>query len=496
LAVRFDKAAAQADAHALLTFFGGEIYGAYQNCDGEYPGRQRLHFQDLEAHFQGEITIAIACVRNGRGNVIAFDLDLHFSHRLPLIAAELDRRGLAPATICTSGSDPERGKAIVFFAATKSQQALVNLGAQIRDAAARHPGWGIAPTSRFSIFPTYGEGGLVRIGGVNRSPRRNARGLDIFLSLHGEPKRLSQVVPARCLHMSGIGRAEPAPQQLWVEDCLSREWTYAGGSRALFNRLVRLAGEAWRLYGPAGYEAIARWADRIWENSPEIRGPSPSGDKRSERSWDRRWGNAWAHIVKTKTPVPNDEVTLSSPGVTYEVGLYNVTSAKSPRARILCSLEQYCDAKGITRDAVAISYRQLGDIVGLSPKTTWKYVQALVTEGRLVIHDRGTRGRWGLPTILGIVRPDEDAAHVLERGRNRGNVRTRIRLRDSWAARIGDSRDINGFERADAHPNVVSFTKRRPRCRGLDSANRARAGATTPSARRRSDPNQSARHAE
>jgi hypothetical protein len=441
-------AGAQAAANALRGLLGREIHGAHQQPDGSYRARTFVGVSDLAKHFRGEVTVAIEIVLRGRARFLAFDLDELGMERQAILAAELRKIGLSGGAICTSGSDAGRRKVLVFFAKSYRQSTLHDLGKQIVVAASKHPAWGFAPSHAVSIFPMLGEGGLIRLGGVNRSPSRNAIGVDAWFSLDGEPMSLADVRPLK--KVVG-GMIEKAPQQAWVTRYLDEPWTYARGSQVILHRVLRLAGEAYRIGGTAqGFALLRGWTDRVQANSPEMRGARPSGDTRAERTWDRWVESSWNYIGQQRLSVSaalaaefavssvnsNAKVTLSMP--VEPVGLDSVTPrpiGTGPR-RVLEFVVAYAAEKGVTADAVALSYRAIGGHLGISEKTAWKHVQALVSAERLVIHDRGVKGPRGLATILGVVPADETPTVVLARGKSaRGNVKARSEARVKYAVR-------------------------------------------------------------
>jgi hypothetical protein len=448
-------------ARALRTLLGGRIAGVWQ-LDGEGTYRGALSAfsdEDARAHYAGERTFAIAAVTDpeprGRRrhaaqrvfpktHLLAFDVDERFAQRLPLLARELQARCFEAAAIATSGSDAGRGKVFVFFRNAYDARRVRNLGKKILDAARLDATWGIE-AKPVEVYPLGGTGGLLRIGGRNRKADRHALGCDVFFDLDGQPKALAQVQPAQRIRFPVDPIAIPvAPVQPWVAQALTYGLAYAlpveyaqakrnerplVGNTAVINKFVyRLAHEAIRRECGQG-ESYAKacnvfqgWLERISAASDgRLDEPSPMNhDKRNPLEWDRCGASAWSAAVavdraareRADTIASGGAVTLSAPRGAEP--LDNVTPAKradfsdesltkNERA-VLPTLYDYARKKGITPDCFGISYREIATYAGLSdPQLAHRAVKNLVRKGYVVIHDRGTRGKRGLPTILGLV---------------------------------------------------------------------------------------------
>ena len=416
-------------AASLLALLGGSAYGTVQAVDGSYPGRRDLTLEDLEQHFAGHITVAVSIVKTGRSRILAFDIDRHFRSRLRQIAQELRARNLDGATICTSGSDDDRGKIIVFFEKACSQRDLAALGYDIKVAASTDVSWGIAQGKDFGIIPSPGAqqsgSALLRIGGRNRHPGRNATKLDVFFTLDGEPATLSRPVPAKKL------RPDPAvitkaPLGRWVARWLHEPWDLSAGSKYVFRRFVRLANEAQRVHGNRGIDVLRQWSDQIWQNSPELQKPSPtSGDVRSKRTFTR-----W---VINSSENARRQLSADSGHYIDSPGLYNVHFSGS-RGTVYRALIDWSQAKGISPDAIGISLRSLAAITGYARMTVDKAIRRLAHDGHVVIVDRGLPPVPNGSMILGLVGTGESPEAVLRRAATRGNVINRRRFREDLAA--------------------------------------------------------------
>lgn len=443
-------------ARALRALLGGRICGVWQlDGSGAYPGAlSDFSDDDARAHYAGERTFAIAAVTDpeprGRRrraeqqvfpktHLLGFDLDERFAQRLPLIARELQDRRLDDATIVTSGSDPGRGKVLVFFRRAYDARRVRNLGKKILDAARLDATWGIE-VHPVEVYPLGGTGGLLRIGGRNRKAERHAFGCDVFFDLDGQPKSLVAVQPAQRLRFPVDPITIPvAPIGAWVSQALTYGLAYQlppdfanakrterpmVGNTAAINRFMnRLAFEAIRFHcgQGAGYAHACNvyrgWLERITSASPGLQTPSiKNGDDRHPLDWDRRGASAWNAAVTVdraaRERAESAAVTLSSPGGAEP--LDNVTPAQqalSPaliltvnERKVLPMLFDYARKKGITPDCFGISYREIAAFAGLShAELARRAVRGLVRKGYVVIHDRGTQGKRGLPTILGLV---------------------------------------------------------------------------------------------
>ncbi len=422
-----------AEAHALRQLLGRSPRGVVQSRDGSYAGlRLPVSDEDLAAHLAGAYTVGLSVVFGGKGHFVGLDIDERFRERLSYIAAVIERRGLTAASIATSGSDPGRGKVVMFFAKAKSATSLRSLGHRIlEEARAQAAGgpWGIERPGKMSVYPLGGNGGLLRIAGRNFRPDRHATALDVLFSLDGEPRGFADVVPATKMLLLDPLPIPPAPRGAWVGKMLSTGVSYAnGGSVGVLRNLCRLAKEAARLYGSGeiGRNTFFGWCSNVWVASPDQRGPSPSGDDRAERSWQRRCEEAWQWAALD---------TFYYPGGLPRSGKENVSSCGSCR-RVLEMLKTYASQKGLTPDAFCCSYRQIAKHVGIAqPKTARKHVGHLVSSGFVVVHDRGISGSRGQPAIFGLVSEGDSQESVLVRGAKRGNVRERLRIRVGCDAR-------------------------------------------------------------
>jgi hypothetical protein len=457
---------AEAQARGLRTLLGERIMGVWQSVNGSYGDEFfEVADADLLAHFRDERTLAVAPLLDvasaggnrrktthkfPRTNFIGFDIDDRFWIRYRLLLKELERRGFPPeATICSGGSDKHRGKVIVFFNRPYDARQVRNIGEAIRTAAQSDPTWGIEnPSKKTEVFPLRGTGGLFRIGGRNLKPSRNATAVDPFFDCDGVPTTLAQVQPATRLRLP----VEPvpisvAPVGAWVAQARKHGLCYrlpapfeeisrkdrpleVKGTDGLNKFVERLAFEAIRFHvrQGAGYaracEQFQSWLADVERASVHLDAASPtSGDKRPALSWHRRGVSAWAAACESDKRYDQKledffaglrgthPVTLSSPkrakpldNVTPPLVGSDLSKLTDGERRVLMVLYNYPRVMGVTPDCFGISYRKSARLAGLSsPKLAHRATKRLVNRGLVVIHDRGTQGKRGLPTILGLV---------------------------------------------------------------------------------------------
>lgn len=438
------------DAEALLRLLGPTVKGREQSPNGSYAGdSQELSLADIADHFEDRRTFAfdaapavVARRSNNftpkyrprvvrRSRFLAFDIDDTFKTRMALLGAVIRERKLEAASIATSGSDANRGKVVIFFARPRPASAVRRLGRELLETAkhASPDTWGVESSTSVAIFPAQGEGGVLRIGGRNRKPSRAACELDRFFSVDGERRSLADVVATARLFRLGFKSITAAPESKWVANMRKQGVSYQhGGSRGVLRRLSRLAREALSVHGEQqGRSVFESWARDVLEASQDQRAPSPSGDTRVARTWERRCANAWDWAVQTTSYSPGGRNMMWS-GALVRCGSCE---------RILTVVRDYCAKKRLTEDAFALSYRQIADFAGFAdPKTPWKHVHDhLLPAAVLVIYDRGTNGENGLPTLFGLVAPGETPAETKARGETRGNVRKRRQIIAAYEAR-------------------------------------------------------------
>lgn len=396
---------ASAQARVLWHLLGERVAGTVMAPEGGYPGSPSpLTIGDLERHFAGEIAIAIQVVRNDNARVLAFDVDVAAPTRIPILAQIAAAEGFADSMIATSGSTPDKGKLIIFFSRPQHAVALNKLARTMRDRARRIVQWGIDDNdSRVEIRPTLSTGGKLRIGG-----RHLARGgpLEKFFNpLTGEIAYLSRVKPSdRELEL------EPqtiltSPRQPFIERWITQGLSWPQDGTAGINRcLVRAAHEAFRLYGADGERFYREWIEQIWSASPDLKRPSPKNrDARSALGWDRRARGAWISVLRSETETRRHATLLPPPGTPSGSNVMWHASLK---------VAEFVRKRGLNPAAFSLSYRELGRAWGVDAKTAWRRVQSFVSEGWLVILDRGSRGEHGMKTIFALPVYGVDQAYM------------------------------------------------------------------------------------
>lgn len=416
-----------------------KLRAARQNENGAYASTRRIVSDELlDKHFSGRVTLGFRiCDERGRACYLCLDIDRGAQSKLADIARVLERRSLIDASIVTTGSDAERAKVLVFFERCYASSSLQHLARTIYAEAQALGRWPLEhEASSVQFFPALGEGGILRIGGRNRKPNRNATACDALLSAWGEVRSFADVEPCKRLRAEGrdFHPIAPAPRGEWVEKLLTEGITFGDGSKRVLSVLFRLANEAMRLgIGERGYRG---WCDRLWSASPAMHGPSPSGDSRSERSWDRKCDAAWDCASKRHSG------TFRSPGSPIGAnGMYRTatSNAEIVECIIVRFVREYARAKGFRADCVAVSIREIMQHLGCSLGTAQRKRKAAIDAGRVVVHDPGTRGERGLKAIIGVVEPWETPGQVRERCRDRENMRARRASHERYAAKIAES---------------------------------------------------------
>lgn len=421
---------------------GLQLRAARQNAYGAYASSRRaVSDRLLGSHFAGEITLAF-CLSDDRGRACALciDLDERAQSKLPDIARVLDRRGLSDASIATTGSDSGRAKVLVFFERRYAVSSLQHLARAIYAEAKTSGRWPIEhEASAVQFFPAAGEGGILRIGGRNRKPERKATSCDALLSVWGEARSFADVVPCRRLRPEGAWHAiAPAPQGAWVEKLLTGGITFGAGSKRVLSVLYRLAIEAIRL--GFGEHAYRGWCERLWYASPAMHGPSPSGDDRPERTWQRKCDAAWNGASKSHSDTfHNPGSPIGADGMYQAAAPGNVEIEECIIARFV---REYARAKSFRADCISLSIRTIADHLGCSPMTAHRRREAAIIAGRIVVHDPGTPGPHGLPAIIGVVEKGEMPEQVRKRCYDRENMRARRESHERYAAKIAKSRAI------------------------------------------------------
>jgi len=386
---------------------GGAVRGVVQSnaANGAYPTKPRpLSDDDICAHLVGEKTIAYACAAGGASRFCGFDLDACFPARLPVLHDVLRDYGVAEeAMIATSGSSPDRGKLVVFFAHDQAQLDLWAFATNMLTTAQRDHRWGSEQAeAKSDLRPAKGGGGLLRIGGRNRRADRHAKHCDVFFAADGELKDLADVIPSD-LHVAPVSagstpiapasRAQNRKLHKGIIRTVNEPWVYGSLSSAtVFQRCVHLAREALRVYGEAtGSEILAVWMSHIWDNSPGMHEPTPTtGDRRIARTWERHRENAWQFAIEA--------ASRKKP---------NIKLPKRQKAAY-DALWGWADEHGLRREVYSLTYRQIAAMMGLAdPKDAHCAVRGLLKRGLVVIHDSGTPGVGGLPSIFGLVLPSD-----------------------------------------------------------------------------------------
>src|ERR1035438_9088968 len=149
----------------------------------QYPGRMPVHQTHFAQHVRGQVTIAFNVIHKRRkANFIAFDIDSDFDTRLDILSNVLERMGLSKATFATNGSKPGKGKVIITLSRPMPRVQADKLRDEMIEKAGL-AGLQCTKENKVDVFPTSGEGGLLRILGRNK--HRNGP-VETPLNLRGE----------------------------------------------------------------------------------------------------------------------------------------------------------------------------------------------------------------------------------------------------------------------------------------------------------------------
>jgi hypothetical protein len=425
-------------ARSLVTLLGGSVWGAIQGPDGGYAGRKKLSVGDLEAHFNGEISVAIRCADGDNARVLAWDLDERASDRMRALSRVLERHGLAGSAIGTEGSDAGRGKVILFVRPT-NQTAAVTLVEAILDQARQEPEWGIERPGTVEARPRVREGGLLRIGG--RNVRRHGALERIFDLTTGEAITLSRV-RITDLDLPAVPQPVMLPRiPPYLEKMLTDglPWPQAG-TAGVRRVLARIAAHAIRTgRGRAAYDA---WVTTIRSKSPWLDEPSPkNGDKRGALRPELTaaiFENSVARITPTETVAWD----TTSSGLRRRDVVSQRGRLPGALGVVESAIREVVRARDLHPAAFEVSYRELAGWTGLPRMAVFRAVKSLAESGHVLIVDRGTQGSKGDKTIYAL--PEASSATA-----GRPVTRNRKRKRAQYEAALAE--------------RVVTLDDRRPK---------------------------------
>lgn len=406
-------------ASALRRLLGSELVGAIQ-VGHDYPGRIVIDDAALALHFAGEIALALR-VGNGKGRsrLLVFDVDARAPERIPLVCDALRSRGYGHAVVTTGGSTPERGKVAIFFRSEQQNAALRVLGAELLRAIRLIASWGVETTAHeVTLYPSRGEGGLVRLGGRNIA--RNGP-LEDLSNAWGEPCDLSDVAPIPTSLRAVRDLAAPvrtSPRQPWVERAMREglTWIAVGGTRGINAFANRLARETIRTHGngDSGRTEYRRVLEAVAAASPDLLRPSPKNrDRRHPLGWGRRASSAWerncadaTRADTTSSPAKYVEsATAAARYVVSAVESVQGDSQASPSTRgrrlsyvileTVALLATIVKRRGLNPIAFEVSYREGAAMLGLAPESFRRRILRAEGCGLLIRVDPGLQGSGG-----------------------------------------------------------------------------------------------------
>ena len=288
-------AAALADAEKLHKLLHVEK-GVRPNEKGAYENKRVfLTVEKLARHLQSEeVWGVIVGYRKRCANFIGFDCDENWPRRLSALRAVLEEMGLARAAFATTGSHEGKGKVIITLARRMPYAQAHKLRDEIKERCAAHPDFGgVHKTkNKLDVFPTDGEGGVLRVGGLWKGI------YNTFCTLHGEPVSIGElceiIEPFRFKpEPVPIGRDRPGA---YTAGLLAKPWPREHPQR-LLKRLTAMAFEARSLHGEAaGMAEFHRWAEGVWSCSPELQRPSSKG---RVIDWSGLVRKAWRQMLRS-----------------------------------------------------------------------------------------------------------------------------------------------------------------------------------------------------
>jgi hypothetical protein len=178
------------------------------------------------------------------------------------------------AGFATTGSREYKGKVIITLVKRMPYAQAHKLRDEIKRRCAEYPDFGgVRKTEdKLDVFPTAGEGGVLRIGGLWKGV------YNTFMTLDGEPVSIG----ALCETIEPY-RFKPEPVPItrdqpgrYTSQLLEHPWPREKPQK-LLKRLIAMAYEARSLYSEAGMAEFHRWADGVWNRSPELQRSSASG---------------------------------------------------------------------------------------------------------------------------------------------------------------------------------------------------------------------------
>jgi hypothetical protein len=375
---------ARGNAEGLIALLGErEPFGSVQRDGGYHDKPRRLDRLQIVQHFAGEITLAIECAAHGRAYFVAWDIDERVEARIPILQRVLERRGLFDA-IATNGSDPGRGK-VLLFTEVLQRDAAASFAQEVLDEARREPAWGTEGLKKSESRPTHGRGGLLRIGGRNAG-----RGgpLERFWKIAtGEVITLSQIEPTR-LKLAPVTQSVEPPRShpKWLRDWLEHGVTRPpDGSKGITRILRRVGLYAYNVgRGEEGYRAFCA---QIAAQSPWMTAPSVSTKDARGALREDTLRNVWASLphYAARPPMGGCSVALDT--------------LSEKQKRVLRVLREAQKVRDLHPAGFALSYRELATHTGLDAKTVHRLAAQLVAMNLLVIVDRGTQGTRGDKTI-------------------------------------------------------------------------------------------------
>jgi hypothetical protein len=362
----------------------------YQAENGGYGRRTPIALKHFDSHLRGVDTIALSTVDGDRANFLAFDLDDRFEVRLSIFADVLSRRGLDRASFATSGSSPGRGKVVVTLAKTVPKLDAIRLVREIRSDLFAHEDFGGVAMSDFATFPQNGDGGHVRLLGINRRRLRSRALIEAPLDLNGDLSDLVYLEPA-ALTPTSRPRNRSGSLSRWARELIDSPCSM--GTPELMKAQIRLAAELVALYGSDDAEVrLPAMFQRIAEQSPNL-------SRSSLRNLHRR-DNVRRFIGYASQSAANN----GNHRVPDCIWLPKLSQdAPKPALRVYRALYEYVREVGLDWNCFGITYARIAELAEYAGKPKARDAVSLAIDARLLVQlDPGEPKRSGFDGFCGL----------------------------------------------------------------------------------------------
>lgn len=424
--------------------------------NGEYPGRFPVYLTAgnsaalaFDAHIRGEHALAFNVVhRKRKVNFLCFDMDAEFPKRLKILARVLEQMGLASASFATNGSSFGKGKVIVTFVRPMSRAQAEKIRDEIIDKATLL-GLECTKENKVDVFPTDGEGGLVRI--LGRNVARNGP-VEIPLNLRGEPTALDYLQPLQFEQEKlAVPKARISP---WVLAIVKSGIKKNASRNYVRDKVIDLARDAVRIENGmlnkgAAWDLFTKWLHEVallstWlqeegnESKLELLNPESKEVERFFNYALSHDSNDWKpiHLLESKNPKSHAKCyvqTIFPKGKEGRVLLINLQLVPqlttTPEMRYFSwgagqvyklMLNLINQQVGLNRLSYSIDTERVADHLGMSQQRASVIIKDAVKQGLLVVVEPGrkhAKGVAGCAATYALVGVDEDPEELYDRAR-------------------------------------------------------------------------------